>query len=350
MIFPPAGSLGGTATSALSGSSSSNGSSNGSGSIGFSFSPGGLLLPYHMGVAECLVHEKFLDPSETMVAGSSAGSIASMAIGCGIDPRAGLEGTIAISDRCLETGKSARGNLLPLLQDQLQSLVGDAEFDFLQQRRTNNRNRRGSGSTEEDDDDDDAVGTGVVLAYREIFPTRTSHFQTTFESREELFRSVGYSCMFPFFTTNFPCLIDFGNNGNNDNNSFKVPRLLMDGYFSLPRSQFGCPILQDEFPDSGVDRTIAVSCIPQDLFGMEEVFDQQGGSNSNSNNVISINGNDETEQMSTTDIFRIATQPTSRKELTNLYERGYRDAERWCRREQDNQNQSRQDGASSVQS
>mmetsp|Transcript_19227 Transcript_19227/g.53578 ORF Transcript_19227/g.53578 Transcript_19227/m.53578 type:complete len:203 (+) Transcript_19227:1028-1636(+) len=166
MIFPPAGSLGGTATSALSGSSSSNGSSNGSGSIGFSFSPGGLLLPYHMGVAECLVHEKFLDPSETMVAGSSAGSIASMAIGCGIDPRAGLEGTIAISDRCLETGKSARGNLLPLLQDQLQSLVGDAEFDFLQQRRTNNRNRRGSGSTEEDDDDDDDDAEPIPIPRR----------------------------------------------------------------------------------------------------------------------------------------------------------------------------------------
>eukprot|EP00536_Pseudo-nitzschia_multiseries_P006787 jgi/Psemu1/16110/gm1.16110_g len=343
MIFPSGGIPTSAASSTLSASNS--------GSIGFSFSPGGLLLPYHLGVAECLVYEQFLDPSETIVAGSSAGSIASMAIGCGIDPRVGLEGTIAISDRCLESGRSARGNLLPLLQEQLQLLVGDAEFDFLQQRRS--RSRIGIGSVkvgEPNSKPGDAAGTGVVLSYREIFPTQTSHFQTTFETRQDLFRSVGYSCMFPFFTTNFPCLVDFGN-GSSNKNSLGLPRLLMDGYFSLPRSHFGCPILQDEFPDTGIDRTVAVTCIPQEIFGMEEIFDQQ--SSSNSNNIISINGNGETNPLSTADIFRIATQSTSRKELTDLYERGYRDAERWCRREEDNQSQHNiapnQDNASLLQ-
>ena len=59
--------------------------------IGFSFSPGGLLLPYHMGVADCLIKEKYLNQFESVVGGSSAGSIAAMAIGCGLDPLKGLE-------------------------------------------------------------------------------------------------------------------------------------------------------------------------------------------------------------------------------------------------------------------
>ena len=338
MILPQGGSPTPATTSANGGGGSN---------IGFSFSPGGLLLPYHMGVADCLIYEKYMDPSETVVAGSSAGSIASMAIGCGIDPLLGLEGTIAISNRCVESGRSARGNLLPLLQEQMESLVSENEFDFLQQRRRASSRRNNNN---------DKTGTGVVLAYREIFPTQKSHFQTKFETRDELFRSVGYSCMFPFFTTNSPCLIDYGNYNGNGNNNFKLPRLLMDGYFTVPRSQFGCPILQDEFPDSGVDRTVAISCIPQELFGMDTVFENQSqnqsqsenenGNSSNmntkSNNLISINavddGDENESSMSMTDIVRIATQPTSRKELTDLFERGYRDAERWCRREKEKNN------------
>ncbi len=306
-------------------------------SIGFSFSPGGLLLPYHMGVADCLIKEKYIDQAETVIAGSSAGSIAAMAIGVGLDPIRGLEGTIAISDGCLNAGKTARGNLLPLLEEQMESLVGPDDFDFLQSRRQNQSSK------------DKKTGTGVALAYREIFPLRKSHFQTKFEDREELFRSVGYSCMFPFFTTNFPCILDFDPVLKNDGERLAVPRLLMDGYFSLPRPQFGCPILQDEFPDSGVDRTVAITCIPQELFGMKEVFPSNSKTE---NNLICINDSDRgVDPLSATDIFRIATQPTSRKELTDLFERGYRDAEYWCRREEDNRkrHQKKQKAASQIQ-
>ena len=305
--------------------------------IGFSFSPGGLLLPYHMGVADCLIREKYIDPSRTLIAGSSAGSIATMAIGCGLDPLLGLEGTIAISDRCLQAGMSARGNLLPLLEEQMEGLVDDEAFEFLQSRRRSNTN---NGLEYEDE----KTGTGVVLAYREVFPRGKSHFQTTFETREDLFRSVGYSCMFPFFTTNFPCTVDFGGDTtsnpsvsqNANINLPRFPRLLVDGYFAMPRSQFGCPILQEEFPDAGVERTVAISCIPQELFGMDEVFENDTENREDSsNNLISIDADNEEDPMGVTDIFRIATKPTSRKELTGLFERGYRDAERWCRREED---------------
>ena len=70
---------------------------------------------------------------------------------------------------------------------------------------------------------------------------------------------------------------------------------------------------------------------------MKEVFPSNS---TTENNLISINDSDRgVDPLSDADIFRIATQPTSRKELTDLFERGYRDAEVWCRREKDNQNQ-----------
>jgi predicted acylesterase/phospholipase RssA len=42
--------------------------------VGFSLSPGGLLLPYHLGALEALKYNQFLDIS-TALAGSSAGAM-----------------------------------------------------------------------------------------------------------------------------------------------------------------------------------------------------------------------------------------------------------------------------------
>ena len=129
----------------------------------------------------------------------------------------------------------------------------------------------------------------------------------------------------------------------------------MDGYFSLPREQFGCPIFEkdvfanantDDSTDNAatvVDRTVAITCIPQELFGMDTVFNNNNNEDnegtSNNNNLISISTDD---KFTITDIFRIATETSSRKELTDLYERGYRDGENWCRKEVEQQQQQQQ--------
>lgn len=113
-----------------------------------------------------------------------------------------------------------------------------------------------------------------------------------------------------------------------DDDAPRLPRLLVDGYFAMPRPQFGCPVLETEFPESGITRTVAIACIPQELFGMDAVFENDVRTEErSSNNLISIDGDGEEDPMGLTDIFRIATQPSSRKELTGLFERGYRDAE-----------------------
>lgn len=51
--------------------------------IGFTFSPAGLLLPYHFGVAECLRHFEVLTPS-TPIAGASAGALAVAVLACDV--------------------------------------------------------------------------------------------------------------------------------------------------------------------------------------------------------------------------------------------------------------------------
>jgi len=251
--------------------------------VGFSLSPGGLLLPYHLGVLEGLKYNGFLDES-TPIAGSSAGSIAAASFGCGVDSRKVLESTIQISDRCQELG-GARGRLLPLLREQLYANVGDEEFEFL-------RERKG------------AVG----IAYKEVFPRYRPIVQTTFEDRHDLVNSVCHSSMFPFFSSNWPFALD---------TSKRFPRLVVDGFFTVPRDKFGCP----DFKIAGVDidRTISVCVFPQESIGLNA---------SSREDCISpaMEGGDQLQRL-----LKLATESSSRQELTSVYESGFADAERWCR-------------------
>ncbi|CAJ1932517.1 unnamed protein product [Cylindrotheca closterium] len=286
----------------------------------FSLSPGGLLLPYHLGALQSLMESGALQPTSDIVGGSSAGSIAAMSYGCGLKPTDILEATIKVSDQCHDL-KRARGNLLPLLRHEMETRVGPEEFDFLM-----TSAEEGGG------------GRRIGIAYKEIFPQRKSYLQCDFESRQDLFQSVSYSCMFPFFATNYPCMMD--------SSSFP-PRLMVDGFFSVPRARFGCPDFepylgdpkgQEQEDDGGTvvngkennkkpDRTIAISVFPKDMIGMEAFSDD----NCISPSIIT---EEDSNQLSVTDMFRIATQASSREELTQVYEMGARDAEAWCRREE----------------
>jgi hypothetical protein len=336
--------------------------------LGFSLSPGGLLMPYHMGALQCLEYEGVLERHQSIVAGSS---IAAMAYGCGISPYQALEGTIAISDRCATLGR-AQGKLLPLLEEQMELLVGDKEFEYLLLGGEGGEGRRrarfmtmnsggGGGSFENvDDDEDDVITTNIGIAYTQIFPQRKGYLQRSFIDRQDLFRAVRFSCMFPFFTTPWPCLVDFDQRRG-------FPRLMMDGYFSVPRDQFGCPFLCegaalendggtgiDQTDDNGIqvlplqsssssslsssfnrdlkaDRTIAISCFPQDVIGMTAFSPDNCISPTLSSSSSEEQSVTETTTATLSNLFRIATQPTSRKELTDIFELGYQNAETWCR-------------------
>jgi hypothetical protein len=227
--------------------------------------------------------------------------------------------------------------LLPLLEEQMESLVGDEEFEYL----------LGTTTTEMED-------TNIGIAYTQIFPQRKSFLQRSFANRQDLFRAVRFSCMFPFFTTPWPCLLD------TTDQQFRYPRLMVDGYFSVPRDQFGCHFLcdgndrnlqmdgentldSDGMPStttgrqpspilssssSKADRTIAISCFPADTIGMTAFSPE---------NCISPSLTVDPTQLETTaslsNLFRVATQPTSRQQLTDIFELGYLNAETWCRQE-----------------
>jgi hypothetical protein len=265
--------------------------------VGFALSPGGLLLPYHLGALDALEYLDILDGANTPVAGSSAGAIATMAHGCGLPKESILEATIRVSDTCHALG-GARGRLLPLLEREMETLVGDEEFLHLQQERD------------------------VGIAYTQVFPTKQSYLQRDFDDRADLFQAVSYSCMFPFFATNWPCILDYegDKNKNKKETGFwknPLPRVMVDGFFSVPRDRFGCP----EF-DESVDRTIGISCFPKDAIQMD-AFDHAD----------CISPNDEDNDMSLEELLRLATQASSREELTQVYEMGFRNAEQWCRDE-----------------
>jgi hypothetical protein len=248
--------------------------------IGFTLSPGGLMLPYHVGALAALQYNGVLSENSP-VAGSSAGSIAAVAHSCGIDPRKMLEVTIEVSEASARMG-GARGRLLPLLKEKMKHLIDEEAFLRLCER---------------------PGPTGV--AFREVFPRPTNFLQTTFRDEADLIRSTSFSCMFPFFSTNWPCALD---------TSSPIARLVVDGFFTVPRDRFGCPDF--EMANVQVDRTVALAVFPSGVM-----------------NMAAFNPDDIISPSSDTDLanlFRIATQSTSRQDLTGVYEQGWKDAERWC--------------------
>lgn len=279
--------------------------------IGFSLSPGGLLLPYHVGILSSLSEKEYVTQS-TPLAGSSAGAIAVAAHAVGVSPDKVIEGTIRINNKCREMG-GARGKLLPLLYEELENLLPQDAHHIANQRE----------------------GT-VGLAYKEIFPKDKNILRTKFNSREDFMESICNSSMFPFFSTNWPCLIRTKNNSddNQDQTSnangssppstsktsstmVSLPRLIVDGYFTVPRDRFGCPIFP---PESQVDRIVTVSVFPHEMIGLTA---------SEKRDKISpqVCKMDPSAQLSR--LFTRATKVSSEKICWEMYEEGFRDAEQW---------------------
>ena len=273
-------------------------------SIGFSFSPGGLLFPYHLGVITGLSDRGRL-PDSAHLAGASAGSIAVASYAAKTTPEAALEAAFRVCDACeTQHGGKAVGKLLPLLKIELEKTFSSDAHEIINERE------------------------GVVaLAHRELFPTNRPVLVTNFETRDDLIEAVCDSSMFPFFSTPFPVRLKYKEGD-------RLPRVVVDGFFSVPRERYGCPDFsqlnfdttntRDEFDIPIVERTVTVACFPHETVGLNvsEKHDQISPE---------PDYDDPTGQMAS--LFRYATKPSARKELDKLYEEGYADAEKWCRQE-----------------
>jgi len=286
--------------------------------LGFSFSPGGLLFPYHLGVLNVLAKNLYIT-NATPLAGSSAGAIAVAALAAGIDLDEALDACIRISHRCKELG-GARGKLHFLLVEEMNALLPD-DVDLRLNQRT--------GMT--------------VLAHREIFPRNRPVFRCNFDSKEDVIEAVWSSCMFPFFLTNLPFGIQrphkkkpsstktvelIKKNATQKHEKrlklkLRIPRLVVDGYFSVPRERFGCP----EFPPScNVTRTIMVSCFPHNVVGMVPSHERDQISPI----IDQLNWTSYAQEL-----FIKATQPSTPESHLEIYELGKSDALRWIEQEKE---------------
>lgn len=85
--------------------------------LGFTFTPGGLLFPYYVGIAYSLKEAGLVSPT-TPVGGSSAGSIVAAALACGVEEETVLSGLAAL----VEDVRSGT-RLNPALRKQLDVLM-----------------------------------------------------------------------------------------------------------------------------------------------------------------------------------------------------------------------------------
>jgi len=275
--------------------------------IGYSLSPGGLLFPYHIGALAGLQYHKYLDDSNPL-AGSSAGAIAVASHAAGVPPQNAIEATIRMAQDC-DTMGGARGNLLPLLEKELNTILDDDVHEIL-------NNRKGL----------------VGLAYREIFPMNRPVLDTKYCSKEHVVDSVCNSCMFPFFSSNWPCRL------SSRQTTKRLPRVVVDGFFAVPRGRFGCPdfnmATEQNSMEEGetimqpkiVDRTVTISVIPHKSISLtaSEEHDQ-----------ISpqlLNPEDSRSQLSR--LIQLATQTAPKEEYHKLYEDGWKDVEKWIKNEE----------------
>lgn len=267
--------------------------------IAFSFSPGGLCLPYHLGVIDALSHYGVIN-EKTPMCGSSAGAIAVASFAMGLPTLELLEHTIEISDRCAKEG-GAQGRLLRHAEKLFREVTRPESFAKFQKR---------------------PGFTGI--AYREVFPNPTKKYlQSSFENEEDLISAVLYSAMCPFFTTPHASMWGRGKMRG---------KLLVDGLFAAPRNRLGCVDLSlDPKLVGKVDRVVCVSVVPQHYWGFPDV---------DPSNCIcppprqplhhgDVSKTDETQMKR---LFRLATKCSSREELTQLYREGFHDAEHWYHR------------------
>ena len=280
--------------------------------IGFSLSPGGLLLPYHLGALASLAHHGFITDSTPLV-GSSAGAIAVAAHASGVPSLTALEASTRVSDKVLhDPFMIPTGGLLPALRQELHHLLPHNAHHILNDR------------------------PGLVgLAHRELFPNNRPVVQTQFATRRCLMDAICDSSMFPFFLTNQPIRIV-------PRHGRLLPRVVVDGLFACAAERMGCPDFDQCYHRHGqeqyghqqllqepqrtaspvVDRTVMISVFPTEFLSLTTTPKE---------NLIgpALEQDHYYLAAQVMRLLRLATHGANPTELHDLYQQGYLDAEHW---------------------
>lgn len=152
---------------------------------------------------------------------------------------------------------------------------------------------------------------------------------TEFDHKEDFIDAVCHSSSFPFFTSNWPVVVDYKKAFKHEMITFgrkislTVPRLVVDGFFAVPQNRFGVPDF--ELAGVEVDRTVSITSFPRQVIGLTKEI--QG------HDYIGPSLVDDGIQQ-TAKLLRLATQPSSAAEYYELYDQGFQDAEKWCNEEE----------------
>ena len=236
--------------------------------LGFSFTPGGLLFPYYVGFAYELQRAGLLTPT-TPVGGSSAGAIVATALASDLS-----EATILDGLKGLVADYRAGASLRSALRTQLELLLPDDAPERCERR-------------------------GLTVCYQRILPWPKACLTQSWESKQDLIDCVAASCCWPFFFSRWPCVWVRGG-------------LAVDGYFALPRENFGAPPLSAE-------RTVVVSCLPR-----VKVAPQSGGL------VQPGVGTSFALDVEDAEWFQRAIKPASDAKLDEMVRLGREHATRWA--------------------
>jgi len=192
---------------------------------GVSFSPAGLLSPYHIGAAQQLINYDIINDN-TAVSGSSGGALAAIIVALRMNLDDAMKGSNYVAQRCRDEG--TRGTLCSALTKILTDLVPEDAHILLQQR-----------------------PSPCTLGYTEISPILRPQFISTFKDKKDVLEVLLASCNIPFYF-----------NGNNIGMTVRGA-YAVDGFFTTDSYRFGCP------PTGAVGQEIIVTPFSASLIGLD---------------------------------------------------------------------------------
>ncbi|EFJ41728.1 hypothetical protein VOLCADRAFT_98256 [Volvox carteri f. nagariensis] len=142
-----------------------------SGTLGFGFSAGGFLYPYHLGVLWELHELNILKDYKVQMAGASAGSLAVATYNCGLDPEKATQALHEFAGNCRTNGTRYR--------------LGGLLRDFLHAYLPVDAHERCRGNTH--------------VALTRLFPVVRSELVSEFESKDDFVNALLTSCHIPFY-------------------------------------------------------------------------------------------------------------------------------------------------------
>jgi len=248
--------------------------------FGFSFSPGGLLFPYQIGIAKYLL-EAGLITEDTPLCGASAGALCAVALGAGLDIDVLFA---ACGDLMAELRpKGARHHIWHALRRQLETFLPEDVHEVL--------NRRPGG-----------VGVAVTFLVGGYLPYPRGEVIFHWRSKADVIEVLMASCNVPMWTTWTPLVRCRG-------------RPAMDGFFGQPKGCFGAAALHPHRARHtvrvlpGPQADVDVRCtIPGDVISpsVDPSFTQ-----------------------TFKDLLQDALNPYGQERLEELYAQGQRDGARW---------------------